>query len=247
MPAAKQMYESSLTICEAIGNKDMVAYVLSGLGRVLQAQGDLSAAWEDESKAVATFAEIGQIHTDANIALAYVLLDLGKADEAATEASKALQILHAAKVMNDQPLAEAALAKALLAQHKPTEARRASEEASAALGNRITTEAKLIVKIVMARVRAGSDDTLNRKQAESLFHDAINESRRVGFLSEELDARLGSAELDLSLRNVASARAKLAALEQDATRRGWLTVARKAAADLSSIGSGPVPHRSVSP
>jgi DNA-binding winged helix-turn-helix (wHTH) protein/tetratricopeptide (TPR) repeat protein len=236
LPAAKQMYESSLTICDAIGNQDMAAYVLSGLGRVLQAQGDLNAAWDNESKAVYTFAGIGQIHTDANVALAYLLLDLGKADEAATEARKALQILDAAKIVNDKPLAEAALAKALLAQHKPAEARKASEEASAALGNRITAEAKLIVEISMARARAASDRPEDRRQAETVFRQAIDDARKIGFLSEEFDARLGLAELEQSFGKAAIARTQLIALEKDARQRSWIVCADKAAADLKAIG-----------
>jgi eukaryotic-like serine/threonine-protein kinase len=236
LPAAKQEFESSLSICEAIGNRDMAAYVLSGLGRVLQAQGDLNAALEDESKAVSTFAEIGQIHVDANIALADVLLDLGKAEEAAAEARKALGILDAAKGVNDQPLAEAALARALLAQHKRAEAREASDAASASLGNRIMTETKLTIEITMARVRTASDDRGDEKQAESIFREVIDEAKRIGFLSEEFDARLGLAKLEYSLGKNASARAQLMALDKEASMRGWLSFARKAAADLKAVG-----------
>jgi eukaryotic-like serine/threonine-protein kinase len=239
LPAAKQMYERSLALCEAIGNKDNAAYALSGLGRVLHAQGDLSGAWEDESKAVSTFAEIGQIHIDANIALAYLLLDLGKGEEAAVEAHKALQILDTAKVLNDRPLAEAALAKALLTLHKPAEARKASEAASAVLGSRIATETKLIVEIAMATVLAASDHPEDRMQAESIFRQVIDDAERVGFVSEEFDARLGLAELELSSGSTASARTQLTTLEKEAARRGWATVARKAAADLNGIGSIP--------
>jgi len=162
---------------------------------VLHAQGDLTGAWEDESKAVSTFAEIGQIHIDANIALAYLLLDLGKGEEAAAEAHKALQILDTAKVLNDRPLAEAALAKALLTQHKPVEARKASEAASAVLGSRIAIETKLIVEIAMATVLAASDHPEDRMQAESIFRQVIDNATKIGFLSEEFDARLGLADL----------------------------------------------------
>jgi len=234
LPAAKRMYESSLSICEAIGNKDMAAYDLSGLGRVLQAQGDLTGAWEDESKAVSTFAEIGQIHTDANVALAYLLLDLGKSDEAAAEAHKALQILDAAKVVNDQPLAKAALARALLSQHKLAEAREASEAAAAALGSRSAVETKLIVEITRAWVRAASDGQQGRIEAEKAFSQTADQATKFGFISEEFDARLGLAELELSLGKAARARAQLVPLHTDATRRGWLTIARKAAADLKA-------------
>ena len=235
LPAAKQMYERSLAICEAIGNKDNAAYALSGLGRVLQAQGDLTAAWEDESKAVSTFAEIGQIHTDANVALADLLLDLGKGEEAAAEAHKALQILDTAKVVNDQPLAEAALARALLTEHKLPEARKASDAASAALGSRSAIETKLIIEIAMARVQGASDNPDDRVEAEKAFRQATDDATKIGFLSEEFDARLGLAELEFSLGRTASARAHLMALDKDATRRGWLTVARKAAADLKAL------------
>jgi len=242
LPAAKQMYERSVTLCEAIGNRDNAAYALAGLGRVLRAQGDLTGAWEDESKAVATFAEIGQIHTDANIALTYLLLDLGKGEEATAEAQKALQILDTARMVNDKPLAEAALATALLAQHNLVEAQKASEAASTVLGSRIAIETKLIVEIAVARVLAASDHHGERKQAEGGFRRAIEDAERVGYVSEEFDARLGLADLELSLGNTATARGQLLALNNDATGRGWLTVARKAAADLKASDHSPVPR-----
>jgi eukaryotic-like serine/threonine-protein kinase len=167
------------------------------------------------------------------------LLDLGKGEEAAVEAHKALQILDTAKVLNDRPLAEAALAKALLTLHKPAEARKASEAASTVLGSRIATETKLIVEIAMATVLAASDHPEDRMQAESIFRQVIDDAERVGFVSEEFDARLGLAELELSSGSTASARTQLTALEKEAARRGWVTVARKAAADLNGIGSIP--------
>jgi tetratricopeptide (TPR) repeat protein len=239
---AKQMYESSLASSEAIGNKDMAAYALSGLGRVLHAQGELQTAWEAERKAVSTFSAIGQIHIDANVALVYVLLDLGKDEEAAAEAHKALQILDQSGVINDQPLAEAALAKVLLAQHNRPGALKASEAASTALGRRITLETKLILKIQKARILAASAHAEERKQAELLFHETIDESRRIGLLSGEFEARLALSELDLSLGHIASARAKFETLQKEAAGKGWLTVARKAAADLTFLASAPATH-----
>jgi DNA-binding winged helix-turn-helix (wHTH) protein/tetratricopeptide (TPR) repeat protein/TolB-like protein len=237
LQGAKQMYESSLATSEAIGNKDMAAYALSGLGRVLHAQGELQAAHEAERKAVATFSAIGQIHTDANVALVDVLLDLGKNEEAAAEARKALRILDQSGVVNDQPLAEAALAKVLLAQHNRSQAQKASDAASTALGRRVTMETKLIVEIQKARVLAASDRAEDGKNAEFLFRNAIDESRRIGLLSEEFDARLGLAELEHSLGKTASAQTKLMALEKEATQRGWRSFAHKAAADLKPTGS----------
>jgi eukaryotic-like serine/threonine-protein kinase len=236
LPAAKQMYENSLAICEAIGNRDMAAYTLFGLGRVLHAQGDLQQAWQDEGKAVSTFAEIGEIHTDANDALAYLLLDLGKSEEAAAEAYKALQILDSVKVMSDQPLAEAALARALLTQHKLAEARKASEAASAGLGGRNAVETRLIIEIAIARVRAASDSPQDRIEAEKALSQASDDATKIGFIGEEFDARLGLAELELSAGRTASARDQLMSLDRDATRQGWLTIARKAAADLKALG-----------
>ena len=236
LPSAKQMYERSLAICEAIGNKDMAAYVLFGLGRVLQAQGDLAAAWANERKAVSTFAEIGQIHADANIALANVLLDLGQAGEADAEAHRALRILDTAKVVNDQPLAQAALARILLSQHKIAEARKASEAAAAALGIRVTSEAKLTIENMTARVHAASDRPQDRQQAERIFRQVIDDSTRLGYLGEEFDARLGLAELEYSLGKKANSRERLTALQKQAAQRGWLSFASKAAAELKTLG-----------
>ena len=91
----------------------------------------------------------------------------------------------------------------------------------------------------MARVLAASDHHGERKQAEDGFRRAIEDAERVGFVSEEFDARLGLAELELSSGSAASARTQLTALEKEAARRGWVTVARKAGADLNGIGSIP--------
>src|SRR5579872_27401 len=247
LPGAKQMYESSLTISEAIGNKDMAAYALSGLGRVLHAQGELKAAQEFERKAVAMLSEIGQIHTDVNVELVDVLLDLGKNEEAASEAYKALHILDQSGVVSDQPLAQATLAKVLLAQHHLTEARKASDAASTALGRRVTMEINLIMEIQKARILASSDRAEDRNEAERLVRDAEDQSERIGFLSEAWDARLVSAELDLSLGHHSSATTKLEALQKDALAKGWQTFAHKAAKGLSSAASTPVGHRSASP
>lgn len=88
----------------------------------------------------------------------------------------------------------------------------------------------------MATVLAASDHPEDRTQAESIFRQVIDNAKKIGFLSEEFEARLGLADLELSLGNTATARGQLLALNKDATHRGWLTIARKAAADLKAVG-----------
>jgi hypothetical protein len=85
-------------------------------------------------------------------------------------------------------------------------------------------------------VRAASDHPVDREQAERIFHQAIDEARRIGFVSEEFDARLGLAELEYSSGKTANSREQLTALHKEATQRGWLFFANKAAAVLKTLG-----------
>jgi tetratricopeptide (TPR) repeat protein/DNA-binding winged helix-turn-helix (wHTH) protein/TolB-like protein len=235
LPAARRMYEQSFSGCQAIGNQDLAAYVLSGLGRVLQAEGNLNEAWRDEDKAVSTFQQSGEKHADALIALSNVLVDLGKSTDAAVVARKALDMAEDLRLPNDRPDAEASLAQALLAQGRIADARKASEEALAALGNRNSLETKLVVATTAARIRAASNMTVDRIEAAKILRQVITDAKKSGFVPEEFNARLVLAEVELASGNTVSGRARLQSLEKDAAQKGWQSIARKATTGLRRL------------
>jgi hypothetical protein len=64
----------------------------------------------------------------------------------------------------------------------------------------------------------------SRKRLEPV----LSEAKKYGYLYYEYQARLALGEVDLKSGNTASGRTQLAALNQDATRAGFLLIARKA-------------------
>ena len=72
------------------------------------------------------------------------------------------------------------------------------------------------------------------KLAEAKKNLAVTfeESRKYGFLGYQLEARLALGEIEMKSRRNAAGRACLQALERDARAKGFLLIARKAAAAL---------------
>jgi tetratricopeptide (TPR) repeat protein len=232
LAASREMYEKSLALCDRIGNKDLGAYDLSGLAQVLQAQGDSHQAWKDEKKAMSTFSEIGQLHTDVDIASARLLLEMGRTDEAVVQARKAVTTLTRAGLMNDLSDAEAVLAEALLAQGNLPESRKASAQAGANLGARSTFESKLYTEIAVGRVLAASKNPIERIEADKQLSRVINDANRAGLIPVEFEARLAHLKL-VAEANLENAHSELRALEKDASARGWVSIAHKAASELA--------------
>jgi tetratricopeptide (TPR) repeat protein len=231
---AKKVYEESISVAQALSNTDLTAYDLAGLGRVLQAEGNLTEAEKNAHKAVFMFEEVGQKRTDAYLVLSHILLDMGRAEDAAISAQKAIDSLGKAK-LGDRAGAEAVLAQALLAQGKLADARRASEEASFALGSRITAESNLFVATVAARVRAASSNPVDRAEGAKSLQKIVTKAKQVGFVPEEFEARLALAETEIASGDTATGRALLQALQKDASRRGFNLLARKSAAITNSV------------
>ena len=63
-----------------------------------------------------------------------------------------------------------------------------------------------------------------RKQLESVLADA----RRYRYAEPEFEARLRLGELDLRSGSAAAARSRLQQLQEDARKKGFLLIARKA-------------------
>lgn len=233
LAGARQMYERSTAICDSIGNKDLGAYGLAGLAQVLQAQGDSKAAWQDEKRARSIFAEVGQVHTDVDIAAARLMLQMGSNDEALEQAHKALDLVNKAHMVTDLPAAEATLAEALLAKGQWADARSVSEKAATALGNRSTFESRLRVEIAIARVLAASKEIGDRNGSQKELRLVIDEAKRARFIPEEFEARLVLSEF-IAADSSAKSRTEFLTLEHDSSSLGWTSIARRAGRELST-------------
>ena len=77
---------------------------------------------------------------------------------------------------------------------------------------------------------AGDCSAASGKGAEALqgLDAVLAEAKKYGYLIYEYQARLALGEAEMKSGKTTAARARLAALDQDATRTGFLLVARKA-------------------
>jgi len=229
LSGAKRMYEQSLAISREIDNKGLAAQALHNLGTVLSAQGNLAEARKSHEEALAIRNQIGEKTQAAESRLRLAALSLEEEHPAEAEvlAHEAAEEFGKNKLNGDEANAHAVLARSFLAQGKF-----AAAEGSVALATTLAATAQerdifLSVAICAARVRAASG---KRTEAVNNLEAIIPEAAKLGFVEDEFEARLAIGEIEIESGRAAAGRARLAALERDAAARGFLLIARKAAA-----------------
>jgi len=228
LASAKNKYEEVLTICRETGDRHESAYALFGLGSALVYQGDLTTARQRHEEALATRKEIGEKATEAEslLALADLAVEEGHTEDANTQARKALDEFRIEKLRDDEILARAVLARSLLAQGKLTEARKQIDLATELAARSPIRGVRMNYAIAAARVRAATGATL---EAVKSLNATLTEATTHGYLGAQLAARLALGETEMRSGQAVAGRSRLTALEKDATAKGFLLIAHKAA------------------
>jgi tetratricopeptide (TPR) repeat protein len=228
LASAKSKYEEALAICREAGDKHQSASALIGLGSVLARQGDLTAARQRHEEALALRKEIGEKATEAEslLALAGIAVEEGNTQDAETLARKALDEFRVEKLRDDEILARVVLARSLLAQGQAGEARQQIDLASELAARSPARGVRMKYAIAAARVRAATGAPL---EAIKILNATLTEATTHGDLGSQLEARLALGEIELRSGHAVAGRSRLIALEKDATARGFLLIAHKAA------------------
>ena len=229
LSGAKRMYEQSLAISREIDNKGLAAQALHNLGTVLSAQGNLAEARKSHEEALAIRNQIGEKTQAAESRLRLAALSLEEEHPAEAEvlAHEAAEEFGKNKLNGDEANAHAVLARSFLAQGKLAAAERSVALATTLAATAQERDIFLSVAICAARVRAASG---KRTEAVNNLEAIIPEAAKLGFVEDEFEARLAIGEIEIESGRAAAGRARLAALERDAAARGFLLIARKAAA-----------------
>ncbi len=232
LAGAKKTYEQVLAMRREMGDKIGVAYTLHNLGEVLSSQGDLVAARKSEEEALAIRNQLGEKGNVAQseLSLASLAIEEGRPAEGEMLARKAVEELQSEHATDTETEARAVLARSLFAQNKPSEAQEALGRAIEVAGKSQDRTVRFsAAAIISSRVRAA----LGKPAAARTGLEAtIAEAKKYGFVGYQLEARLALGEIEMkSGKPVAPAR--LAALEKDATAKGFLLIARKAHAAAS--------------
>jgi eukaryotic-like serine/threonine-protein kinase len=227
---AKKMFEQALEIKRNLHNRHSEAYTLSALGDLLLYEGDIPAARKAHEDALAIRTQLGEKGTAAedSLALARLTLEDGHPEEALAAARNAVADFHTRNRADYEAAAHTLTARCLLQSGKLAEARAEIQQAE----KLVKTDdhvAHLPVVIDSARIVAASGDL---EAARRLLGEALSEATKANLLFFQYDARLALGELDVKSGNVAAGRARLTKLEDNARGKGFLLIARKAAAAL---------------
>ncbi|MGD0213205.1 MAG: protein kinase [Terriglobales bacterium] len=230
LPEAKKMFEQALQIKRDLHNRHSEAYTLSALGDLLLYEGDIPAARKAHEDALAIRTQLGEKGTAAedSLSLARLALEDGHPEEALAAARNAVADFHTRNRADYEAGAHTLTARCLLQSGKLAEAKAEIQQAEK-LVKADDHVAHLPVVIESARIAAASGDLA---AARRLLGEALSEATKANLLFFQYDARLALGELDVKSGNVAAGRARLTTLEQNARTKGFLLIARKAAAAL---------------
>jgi tetratricopeptide (TPR) repeat protein/tRNA A-37 threonylcarbamoyl transferase component Bud32/TolB-like protein len=234
LAAAKRTHEEAFAIRQAIGNKGGMAASLNNLGDVLFKQGELAEAQKKYEQTLAIRKEIGEtgrmaltIVGDAGIGLAAVLIEEGQAVQAEALARQAAQELQIERAALRESQARAVLAQSLLAQGKLPEAQQSIDDAEKLLGKSDDADARFLQLRIAAQVRGARGETAEAIKNLEMIVAELAKTHRV---SDQFASRLALGEMEMKSGRRSFGQARLAALEKEATSKGFLLTARKAQA-----------------
>ena len=226
---ARRLYEEALTIRRELGYKEGIGYTATRLGGLLIAQDDLAGARSklDEALKIRTELDASADVAETRLFLGTLAIEEARPSDAEQLARQALEAFEKER-MNDRAAAGyELLARALLAQSKPGDARAAIDRGRALTAGTQDRYVQFAVRLTAARVQDAEGRT---KEARSALQALLNEARTAGFSEFGLQVQyvLGEVEARLGL-----GRERLQSLQKDASARGYVLLARKSSATRS--------------
>jgi len=229
---AVKKYEEALTIARDMGNKSLIGYALYLLGEVYEYQGNLAAARKSDEQALQLRKELGEPRTigETQLSLASLSLEDKQFANAESLARDALVQLEKLNSIDDASVGYYILARVLAAEGKTADAQTAIEKATALTQKGSDTSARLRISIESATLRANSGVSADISKAQKSIQSALAEATKEDLTGIQLEARLAQGELEWKSADRAAARVHLAALQKDASSKGFQLIARHAAA-----------------
>jgi tetratricopeptide (TPR) repeat protein len=167
------------------------------------------------------------------VQLAHILTEEGRLAEAEEVAHKAVDAFRSGKDSEREASAHLALADIYVAQRKVVSAQEELKQALSLAGNPVNREARFDSAIMAARVDAAAGDFEKAlRKLDVIWSEAV----RYGYVSYQLDVRLARGEIEIKAGQNAKGQDHLTALAKDSAAKGFVLVARKAAAAAKHFG-----------
>ena len=228
LAAARHTLQELLIVRRETGDKNGLAFALNNLGDILREQGDLTGARKNGEEALAIRKQLGEKGNIARteLILARLAIEEGRPSEAEMLAQKAVEEFQTEHAADDEAEAQAIQARAFLAQGEPGKAQDAIGRALELARKSQNRAARVWVDIVSAQVRASVGRAADARER---LKTSLAETQRYGFVRSMLEARLALGDIEMKSGQTVAGRARLDALEKDATAKGFVLIAHKAA------------------
>jgi len=228
LAGAQRMFEQGLAIAHSIGNKRIAGVLLSAIGHLQWTRDDLAAARKSYAEALDLHQAAGEKGAVAQmrLALAGLSIEEGHAVEEEGIVRELREEFRKQKLVDSEIFATCELARAYLARGKVADAAREMESIRAPAAKTTDHTSRIEFEIADARVAAASSHAADaRKNLQVLLADPRSRS----FTGYDLETRLAVCEVEKKSETSAASPACFLAVENDATAKGYLWIARKAA------------------
>jgi eukaryotic-like serine/threonine-protein kinase len=234
---AETHYQQARVKAENIESKSATAYVLMGMGDLYKDRGEIEQARRSYESSFALRQQVGEKQTmgEAQVALAVLSIEDGRAREGEKTLLEWKKQFHLERQADDELAASVGLTTALLAQGRTAEAQKEVDGAKEMATRSQNALYRLQYELASVRVLLESD---HRDSCAPRLHKILREAQERRFAGTEFEAMLAAAELEKQSGHVAAAREHLASLENAAREKGFVLVARKAAAARGTRAAG---------
>ncbi len=231
LQAAWKTHDESLDLARASGEVLLIHLAIWKMAALAWCRRDFPAAESGLQDAVtglqkikATDARI--LGSEASLVLAQLRRDQGRPAEAERECRAVLAELASQKELEDQEkLALVCLTRTLLDQGKVPEARQTLNRAAAIPHRWPAALEDMDAELCEAEVLRAEGKS---NQAEKVAEKVLAKSKACGDVPQRFDALLLLGKIELETGHVPKGTARLDALQQEATAKGWLLVASHA-------------------
>jgi DNA-binding winged helix-turn-helix (wHTH) protein/tetratricopeptide (TPR) repeat protein len=227
---AKKNYQRATAIASEFGDKSASAYGLAGLAEGLVQQDDLSAARKYFNEALELRKQLGEQQSlaETRIAMARLSIEEGHAADVEADIRQTQAQFHQELQADDELAAALVLSQALLAQSKPAAARKELDSAQPLADKTQNRIVHLQFTLQLSRALLASE---HPEQARGQLEQLLKEANSYGLVTLKFETMLALTQLERKTGHAVAARTQVASLENSARAKGFLLIARKAAAE----------------
>jgi tetratricopeptide (TPR) repeat protein len=228
LAGARRRYEEALAIQRKTDYKRGQGYALQGLADIKLAQGDLDGARRDAEESLALRQALAEEFNvmGSKIQLGVISTEQGRLAEGESLLKEGIAAAIKLKQPETEAQASAFLGKNLLAQNKLKEATEAARRAVALSQKSTSRLPHFDIAIISAQIQAAQGQST---QASKRLQTLLSEAEHYGYVPYVLETRVTLGGIEMKTGSRTAARTLIEAVEKDATAKGYLLIARKAA------------------